>query len=47
MNSNNPDNTYPKDIEATEDELKSVGYTAASFLGILTILISCFIFFRT
>jgi hypothetical protein len=47
MNSINPDNHYPKDIEATEGELKSVSYTAVSFVGILTILISCIIFFLT
>jgi hypothetical protein len=45
MNSMNTENNYPQDIEATEDELKGVAYTAASFIGVVTILIGSIIFF--
>jgi hypothetical protein len=44
MNSVNADNNYQKDTEAAEDELKSVAYTAVSFIClVVTILIGSII----
>ena len=39
------DHKNREDIEATEDEMKGVCYTAISFLGFVTVLIGSIIFF--
>lgn len=43
MSRRNYNNT--EDIEATEDEVKGVCYTAISFVGLVTMLIGSIIFF--
>lgn len=43
MSRMNDDNT--EDIEATDDEMKAVCYTAIFFIGVVTVLIGSVIFF--
>ena len=43
MSRMNDDNT--EDIEATDDEMKAVCYTAILFIGVVTVLIGSVIFF--